>query len=72
MTRQGDFMKNALSMFAIALGATLLACASTHETAQFAAAAERTHLGGRRHRDRNVEKIDVAKRLVTLRKPTAS
>lgn len=60
-------MKNALSMFGIALGATLLACASTHETAHSQPPPSGLISEGAVTATAIVEKIDVAKRLVTLR-----
>jgi len=60
-------MKHALSMFVIALGATLLACASTHETASSQPPPSGLISEGAVTATATVEKIDVAKRLVTLR-----
>jgi Cu/Ag efflux protein CusF len=60
-------MKNGLSMFVIALGATLLACASTHETASSQPPPSGLISEGAVTATATVEKIDVAKRLVTLR-----
>ena len=60
-------MKHALSMFVIALGATLLACASTHETASSQPPPSGLISEGAVSATATVEKIDVAKRLVTLR-----
>jgi len=60
-------MKNGLSMFMIALGATLLACASTHETASSQPPPSGLISEGAVSATATVEKIDVAKRLVTLR-----
>ena len=60
-------MKNRLSMFVIALGATLLACASTHETASSQPPPSGLISEGIVTSTATVEKIDVAKRLVTLR-----
>lgn len=60
-------MKNVVSMFAIVLGAVSLACSTTHETASSQPPPSGVISEGTVTATATVEKIDVAKRLVTLR-----
>jgi Cu/Ag efflux protein CusF len=60
-------MKNVLSIFAIALSAAVLACASTHQTASSQPPPSGVISEGTVTATATVEKIDVAKRLATLR-----
>ncbi|MBS1105749.1 MAG: hypothetical protein H6Q91_1251 [Deltaproteobacteria bacterium] len=61
-------MKNALSILVVALSVALLACASTQETASSQPPPSGLISEGAATATAIVEKIDVAKRLVTLRK----
>ncbi len=61
-------MKNGLSILVVALSAALLACASTQETASSQPPPSGLISEGAVTATAVVEKIDVAKRLVTLRK----